>query len=163
MKERFKEKRNKKGRILRIGRVLPFTREQFEKWVWGKLGGPNGAASCRYCKTMMTALDMGFDHVDPVSQGGSIGLDNLDLCCQECNRLKGNLSCATFMWLLSAMEKAGLPNQMTVADRKSLEMRLKSGGMSYRGKFVKAKTESVTKQLGEPSKSLFASDGDDDF
>lgn len=163
MKQRFSEKRNKVGRIIRIGRELPFTRDQFQNWVAMKLGGTEGAVQCRYCRVWMTALDIGFDHVEPVSQGGGLGLDNLDACCDACNRLKGNLTYRTFMWLIAAMLKAGLPNEMTVADRKNLESRLKTGGMQYRGKFVKEKPAPGSMIPKEPAKSLFQSAPDDDF
>ena len=162
MKQRFREKRNKRGRIIRIGRELPFERDQFQNWVSMKLGGPGGAVQCRYCRKWLTALDIGFDHVEPVSQGGSLDLGNLDACCDQCNRLKGNLTYATFMWLMDAMLKAGLPGQMTVADRKNLESRLKTGGMQYRGKFVKEKP-AASPLPRESAKALFQQPAEDDF
>jgi len=165
MKARFKEKRNKRGRILRIGRELPFQRYQFQDWVAMKLGGPSGTVQCRYCRKFLTAMDLGVDHVEPVSQGGSLGFDNLDICCDECNRLKGNLTLRTFMWVLDAMMKAGLPGEMTAADRKNLESRLKTGGMQYRGKFVKEKPPILAASSGQkaPSVSLFNQSSDEDF
>lgn len=162
MKQRFREKRNKRGKIIRIGRELPFERDQFQNWVAMKLGGPGGAVQCRYCRKWMTALDVGFDHIEPVSQGGDIGLPNLDACCDPCNRLKGNLSYATFMRLFEWIQKAGLPGEMTLADRKNLESRLKTGGMQYRGKFVKDKPKEPVIR-SEPDKSLFQKAAEDDF
>jgi 5-methylcytosine-specific restriction endonuclease McrA len=147
MKARFKEKRNKRGKIIRIGRELPFDCLDFKVWAEKKLGGKAGAVQCRYCRTWLTALDVGFDHLEPVSQGGSLGLDNLDACCKTCNNLKGNLTYATFMWLFGELQLAGLPTHMTVADRKNLESRLKTGGVQYkygRDKKKPAVTEPVT-------------------
>ena len=139
-RERVKEKRNKRGKIIRIGRVLPFDALAFKGWMLGVLGGtPDGAVQCRYCKVWLTALDVGFDHVEPMSQGGGLDFSNLAPCCNPCNRLKGGLSYSTFIWLLDEMNCAGLPSHMTVADRKNLESRLKTGGMQYRGKSAEKK------------------------
>lgn len=131
MKQRFKERRNKRGRVTQIGRDIPFDCIAFKDWVEKLLGGKSGAVQCNYCKVWMTALDIGFDHINPVSQGGSLNFDNLCACCKTCNNLKGNLTYATFMWLFNALQAAGLPGSMTVADRKNIESRLKTGGRQY--------------------------------
>ena len=148
MVKRFAERRNKRGRIIRIGRQLPFTLAMFRDWVSDQLGGtPEGATRCRYCGRFLTAMDMQCDHVHPVEQDGSLALENLAPCCAMCNRLKGSLTEATFLGLLSWLRCIGpgttqLP-AMTAHDAKDLERRLKGGGVYFRGRPNKSASEPV--------------------
>jgi 5-methylcytosine-specific restriction endonuclease McrA len=165
MVKRFAEKRNKNGRVIRVGRALGFDLPTFREWLIGKLGGSmDGVTKCRYCQIFLTAMDVQFDHVDPIEQGGELGLSNLDACCGDCNRLKGALTPQTFAYLLLWLRWIGpgearlLP--MTEYDRRDLERRLKSGGGFFRQKAGKEKAAAQNPPPPEPN-SLIASELDD--
>ena len=86
MKARFKEKRNKRGKIIRVGRELPFDRVQFQDWMLGELGGnPSGTCKCEYCTQPLDAMNFMVDHIMPIAQGGTLGFDNLAPACGESN------------------------------------------------------------------------------
>lgn len=93
MAKRFREKKSEKtGRILRIGRELEFGKDEFRQWLGRQLGGENGVAHCPYCQTTWVSIDdLTIDHNVPVSRGGSLGLDNLVVCCEPCNQAKGEV------------------------------------------------------------------------
>ena len=141
MRWRFGERRWKSGRLAgavrRAAIEIPFTLDQYRAWVIERLGGrTDGTCKCRYCPTIMTAMDFGADHVLPVAQGGSLGFENLDACCFPCNRYKGKLTEAGFLalkrWLDSEIGKA-----LTIADVTDIEKRMKGGGEGYKGQFKK--------------------------
>lgn len=97
MTRRFSEKRNKNGRVIRIGFTIPFTKAEFREWVENQLGGRNGVKKCAYCSTFISAADFITDHMTPPNRGGSVGLDNLALCCEPCNSIKGNMTALAYM------------------------------------------------------------------
>ena len=45
---------------------------------------------CFYCREVKSKDSLQMDHVIPRSKGGSNGMDNLVLCCRECNTLKAD-------------------------------------------------------------------------
>ena len=93
MAKRFREKRSTKHpeRILRHGRELPFTKDDFRGWLIAKLNGVNGVVQCAYCPTFISIDDLSIDHEVPVSRGGDLTFDNLVLCCEPCNQAKGEV------------------------------------------------------------------------
>ena len=91
MRSRFKEKTNKRGRVIRIGRVVPFSKEQFAGWLLRKLGTPGGVVKCVYCADWLSLDNLVLDHRMPVALGGSLDLDNLDLVCKLDNDQKGGM------------------------------------------------------------------------
>jgi len=105
MRKRFQEKRNKKGRIMRIGREVPFTLTDFRAWLIEQLGGTTeGMARCAYSGVPVTALDLRVDHDIPISRGGSLGLENLCVTTDSANREKGGLTGEEYRNLLSNLE-----------------------------------------------------------
>lgn len=101
MRKRFAERKSEKtGRITQIGRTLPFSKEQFRDWLIVKLGGEGGVIKCRYCAMWLSINEVVLDHADPVSQGGSLGLDNLDLICHADNSQKGAMRAESYEALL---------------------------------------------------------------
>lgn len=57
---------------------------------------------CAYCAEPNVADGKGFqlDHITPLSKGGEHVLENLALCCAQCNRAKWNLTLEEFRaWL----------------------------------------------------------------
>lgn len=100
MKARFTEKRNKKGRITRIGREVPFTLEEFRDWLLLKLGTEGGVVKCPYCAAFLSINEAVVDHRIPASQGGSLDLGNLDLICKQDNDQKGGMCGECYQELL---------------------------------------------------------------
>lgn len=43
---------------------------------------------CFYCKTELSWKDVVFDHAIPLSKGGTHDIDNIRICCKDCNNLK---------------------------------------------------------------------------
>ena len=44
---------------------------------------------CQYCGDKLSAPDLTFDHVTPVSHGGKTNWENVVTCCRPCNSKKG--------------------------------------------------------------------------
>jgi 5-methylcytosine-specific restriction endonuclease McrA len=47
------------------------------------------AHTCQYCRHVFGTMDLTFDHVVPVAQGGRKDWENIVTCCIGCNRRKG--------------------------------------------------------------------------
>jgi 5-methylcytosine-specific restriction endonuclease McrA len=45
--------------------------------------------TCQYCNKAYSTVDLTFDHVLPVAQGGRKDWENIVTCCMTCNRQKG--------------------------------------------------------------------------
>ena len=43
---------------------------------------------CFFCQVELTCNNLAVDHLIPASRGGADALDNLALCCRDCNHLK---------------------------------------------------------------------------
>ena len=127
------------------GRELPFSREQFEQWMLDMIfkGKPDQAIPCCYCNKWINAGNVWIDHFIPIARNGSLDLDNLLACCQQCNVLKGKLSppafdaTRDFIFRLATMEGC---NQK---DAVELETRLRHGSAGIR---YKAEKEFAAKQ-----------------
>lgn len=98
---RFKQKLNKNGRMIRVGRIVPFSLAEFRRWLLDQLGGkPEGSTRCAYCGTPLFADSLRIDHKIPASRGGSLDLSNLACSCDRDNRMKGQLTDSEFRALL---------------------------------------------------------------
>ena len=51
---------------------------------------------CYYCSTVLVEDSICMDHKQPLSKEGSYGLDNLAVCCKDCNHLKHDRTEAEF-------------------------------------------------------------------
>lgn len=113
MQARFSEKRNKHGRIIRIGRELPFDLEQFRAWLLTWLGSEGGVVRCSYCSAWLDISTIVVDHRVPVNRGGDLGLDNLAVCCKSDNDIKGQLTESEYCKLIAFLqsELAGVAEQ----------------------------------------------------
>lgn len=123
MVRRFQERRNAKGRILQIGREIPFKLHEFRDWLEEKLGKPDGIVQChyfRFCSTFISAMDLRVDHLVPVDRGGDLGLPNLGICCQRCNTEKGDLTAEEYINLMILLHNGLLGPDAIVAIRKRL-------------------------------------------
>ena len=98
MVRRFTEKKSvKTGRITRMGFKIPFTKEEFRQWMENQLGGRGGVRKCAYCSTFVSAADCVIDHMTPPMRGGSVNFDNLAVCCEPCNAIKGGCTAAGYV------------------------------------------------------------------
>ena len=133
--KRFAERRYKTGKragmVSRVGRTVPYNLLQFRAWVVQVLDGEQGMTYCTYCREPLDAMNIEFDHKQPITQGGSLELENLVPCCEACNRLKGELQAETFVWLLKVLSLGGTagppPFSMSIADANDIRKRLKGG------------------------------------
>jgi hypothetical protein len=111
MRKRFAGKTDKRGRVLRPARLVPFTLAEFRAWLLEQFGGKaEGSVPCEYCRTPLFAETFRVDHPDPVSRGGTLGFENLCCACDRCNRMKGSLTASEFHVLkivLGDMLRAG--------------------------------------------------------
>ena len=97
MRKRFAGKKDKRGRVLRPARLVPFSLAEFRAWLLDKFGNtPEGSTPCAYCSVPLFAETFRIDHRDPVSRGGELSLSNCMPCCDRCNRMKGSLTAAEF-------------------------------------------------------------------
>jgi len=74
---------------------------------------------CYYCKTKLTANfkedknnNVSLDHKQSKHFGGKNTLDNVVLCCHQCNIIKGTMDSETYFQFLEALEKVGLKEKV---------------------------------------------------
>jgi len=105
---RSREKKNKNGRIIKKGYILPFNKKQFTSWMLDQFGGENGAIQCRYCRRPIDAYSCQIDHGMPLARSGSPGLGNLCPTCAPCNDTKGQLTPEEFQFFLDKMAEMSM-------------------------------------------------------
>ena len=52
----------------------------------------NEPTNCEYCSSKIKFIQVSIDHRQPMSRGGTSSLDNLCVCCKQCNQAKGNMT-----------------------------------------------------------------------
>lgn len=105
MQNRVAEKRDKRQRIIRVGRALAFTLEDFRTEILSVYGAENKARLCRYCSRPLSVLTFSPEHRVPLKRGGDLSLSNLDLeVCLPCNHRKGGLKAEEFQALLDGLK-----------------------------------------------------------
>lgn len=52
---------------------------------------------CRYCNRILNTIDATIDHKIPRSRGGTNQIENLCLCCKQCNKEKGSMLVTEFL------------------------------------------------------------------
>lgn len=133
MKARFGPKKwgsgKRKGQLRDPGRELPFTEAELREWIISQVG--YGGIRCPYCGVPMDILCVSLDHDVPVAQGGSLGLENLTLCCELCNRIKGSIAGAEFRRLREFISTLAIASQADIVSR------LRMGAMGLRLRFHK--------------------------
>jgi hypothetical protein len=122
------------GVIIRPKIPLPFTRDEFELWLWRKVGAT--AIRCPYeCGVVIDALNCTIDHMIPRGQDGSFALENLTPCCVGCNTLKGNMTAVGFRLLM------GAGREMPPKDWELLRKRIIIGGQAQQLKWRNIKLQ----------------------
>jgi 5-methylcytosine-specific restriction endonuclease McrA len=76
---------------------------------------------CRYCEKKLTIGTFVFDHINPISKGGTSNIDNLQLICKTSNSMKGSLDELNFKILLDWLET------IPVSLKKDISIRLARG------------------------------------
>ena len=56
--------------------------------------------NCRYCREPLKPTEVHVDHMIPRSRGGSDEIENLVVCCADCNRLKHTRTAEEFITFL---------------------------------------------------------------
>lgn len=80
--------RAKHGR--RLARLVnaPTNLTGINEWMWSVQERP--LSTCYFCKHIISAIEVEFDHVIPLSRGGEHSVRNLAISCLPCNRSKSN-------------------------------------------------------------------------
>lgn len=59
--------------------------------IWNAMLRSGKKPSCKWCGVDFTSIsDATADHIIPLDKGGSNGMDNLTLACEDCNRKRAN-------------------------------------------------------------------------
>lgn len=78
-------------------------------------------SECKYSGRILTVANMVFDHIHPISKGGTSNLDNLQVISKFSNTMKGSLEEHDFLILLSWLDE--LPEEL----RTDVSIRLARG------------------------------------
>lgn len=76
---------------------------------------------CKYCDKKLTIQVLAFDHIIPISRGGSSNIDNIQIICKTSNGIKGSLDEVNFQLLLNWLKT--VPEEL----RKDVSIRLARG------------------------------------
>jgi len=126
MVKRFSSKTNKNGRLIRPGRIVPFTLSEFRLWLLEKLGGKaEGSVPCAYCTSPLYADTLRVDHQVPASRGGSLELSNCVCACDLCNRAKGELSADEFNAVRVVLDEMLHDGRLSIAGFQDVWKRLR--------------------------------------
>ncbi|MDE0646000.1 MAG: DNA methyltransferase [Gammaproteobacteria bacterium] len=82
--------------------ILPYHHKRNKEQLYGTQGG-----HCNGCREHFETRHLEIDHIVPRSKGGTDHLENLQLLCGSCNRIKGN---RTHEFLISALNDKSLIN-----------------------------------------------------
>jgi len=126
-------KHGKRAGQLRVpGIELPFTLDEFRTWAKVQLfnGTFDRTVPCSYCNRPLNIKTIRFDHLVPVSRGGSAGLDNLAPSCSDCNAEKGILLPEEYRAL-----DAWLFNNLSPQSYQNVKRKLRTGDAFMRMRF----------------------------
>jgi hypothetical protein len=113
---------------------LPFTLDEFRDDILSVMGGrEDGAVECRYCKGRFSLDGIAVDHANPLSRGGSTGLNNIDYPCKPCNDKKGSLTLDEFTKLLVFLEKELPLARQDILSRLEKSVKLAAGAFANHG------------------------------
>lgn len=76
-----------------MGRFVDSRRIKLYKKLWIS-GGEN---HCFYCNDIIPRKRRSLDHLIPKSMGGTWDIENIVLCCWECNHAKADMTLAEFV------------------------------------------------------------------
>ena len=79
-----------------LAHIRRYNHPENKQILYGKQGG-----HCNACKEHFESRHLEIDHIQPQSKGGTDHIDNLQLLCGSCNRIKGNRSQEYLMSVLN--------------------------------------------------------------
>lgn len=86
-----------------------FTRDELEAWLIEQSFQQKGSGWwCEYrvkCSRALGIAEISLDHKTPYSAIRCTTLDNLAVCCQKCNRTKGDVSAERFQGLVRMLDE----------------------------------------------------------
>jgi 5-methylcytosine-specific restriction endonuclease McrA len=91
---------------LRPNQILPFTQQEFGKWMWQTQIQLN-AILCHYCSAPIDILSLQLDHKTPLRKGGGPELANKQCICARCNRTKGQFTHEKYLLIVEFMRGPG--------------------------------------------------------
>jgi hypothetical protein len=100
-----------------VGRWLMYGLEDLRALVQKELA----KSVCGYCQAALTTATVVVGHKDPIERGGKFSFRNLEVCCRECQVLKGVLDGQEWRQLLTSMQSWPKPI------RKLFQARLRAG------------------------------------
>jgi hypothetical protein len=109
--------KNQVVRAAELNLMLSYDIEALRKHVKDNL------QTCGYCSKPLTVNSFVCDHMLPVSRDGQFTLDNLKVCCKNCNNQKGILTDTEFNYFNDFITTTFPP--VVIAD---IRMRLSTGG-----------------------------------
>jgi hypothetical protein len=126
--------RLKKAGIAPTRNVLPFDLQDLIVYLRGRSDRAQMTAwECIYCKRWLVIEELELDHWEPLSRGGSDGLDNLVCTCHRCNQRKGSLTGVEYCALLEFVRL-----NFTPAGEQVLLVALGSAGQANRLRFSRS-------------------------
>ena len=150
MVARFAQKENKRGRIIRVGRTVEFTLEDFRCWLTEQLGTHGGTVRCAYCGTYIDMANLQVDHMTPPDRGGGMGLDNLALACEACNQQKGKMLAPSYRALREwARENLPVDCSRNLFSRLQSQTSLAAWRQREMGRQFRSKTKAVEVDDGD--------------
>lgn len=146
----------RQGKVKRPG-ITELSFSSKDLWNRALLQVGTGATRCPYCveigrpANIITLANYVWDHKVPIANSGTHTLDNLFAVCEECNRLKGDLSYDFFIAVMRAVEQWDDPR-----DRSLFHSCLKTHGVTraMRFDFKKKSPPEVNNQPPPASKLL---------
>jgi 5-methylcytosine-specific restriction endonuclease McrA len=119
MTVRFAERKDKRDRVYRYAKQIPFTLEGYRSWCMEQLGGSEeGTCRCAYCGCPLDIVTMVTEHRTPPNRGGSLAFDNLCTSCDACNQKKGGALADSWLFLKKCLD------QLPESCRRDFERRL---------------------------------------
>jgi hypothetical protein len=143
MKRRFGPKYDKRGRCRRPGAPLPFSLDEFRRFILDLFPDQNwhSTVKCSYyaawnigCEGELHILNLQLDHRFPVARGGTLDLSNLAPCCANCNNAKGSLSHGAFLGLVQFCGQIPFPDRQDLMGRLQRSTRFIQGRAHSRRK-----------------------------
>lgn len=126
-------KSGKRAGMMRAPAIqIEFTKAELREFLAVRVG--LRVVRCGYCNAPIDIHSLTLDHAQPRSAGGRFSLENLVICCRDCNERKGELTAEGFRALLAFAET------MHPYDRLVLLRRLKAAHHGATQRFFRPKS-----------------------
>jgi len=109
---------NQQRRARLDGRSIDYTLDELREVIHFHLK----TGLCPYCGDTLTLRNFACDHNEPTSRSHNWSINNLTICCERCNQIKGNMNGSEYLSLISLIKE--YPDSV----RKNILARLRAGG-----------------------------------